>query len=183
VIDDNFRKHGSGPAFARMTSQLNEEVARNTVRYPKAEALDMPVKIIWGERDPYLNSGVAEVLRSPAEACISYFSSRGTLGANRRSRTGCCDNVGWCMTARTRGAIRLAGMGGLVALLATASPTRSLAQAESKGEPSTPAASDVPTTKILAIGRLTAKATPKAITAILPFEMRATARLYLGREN
>jgi haloalkane dehalogenase len=64
VIDDNFRKHGSGPAFAQMTSQLKEEVARNTVRYPKAEALDMPVKIIWGERDPYLNSGVAEVLRS-----------------------------------------------------------------------------------------------------------------------
>jgi hypothetical protein len=56
----------------------------------------------------------------------------------------------------------------------------SLAQADSKGQPSTPATSTVPTTKILAIGRLTAKATPKAIASILPLEMRATARLYLA---
>ena len=28
------------------------------------EALNIPVKLIWGENDPYLNVGVAEDLRS-----------------------------------------------------------------------------------------------------------------------
>jgi hypothetical protein len=84
------------------------------------------------------------------------------------------------MSARIGWAIRLAGTGGLVALLATASPTGSLAQAESKGQPPRTAIASVPTTKILAIGRLTAKATPKSIAPILPSEIRATARLYLS---
>jgi hypothetical protein len=38
----------------------------------------------------------------------------------------------------------------------------------------------VPTTKILAIGSLTAKATPQAVGAVLPFEVRATTRLHLA---
>lgn len=37
----------------------------------------------------------------------------------------------------------------------------------------------VPTTKILAIGNVTAKATPDAIAPILPLEVRATVRNYL----
>jgi hypothetical protein len=84
------------------------------------------------------------------------------------------------MSARIGWAIRLAVTGGLVALLATARPTGSHAQAESKGQPPRPAIASVPTTKILAIGRLTAKATPKSIAPILPSEIRATARLYLS---
>jgi hypothetical protein len=40
--------------------------------------------------------------------------------------------------------------------------------------------SDVPTTKILAIGSMTAKATPEAIASVLPFEVRATVRDYLA---
>jgi pimeloyl-ACP methyl ester carboxylesterase len=65
VIDNNFRKQpSSGPAFAQMTSQLNAEIARNTKRLHEMEALTIPVKIIWGESDPYLNSGVAEFFRS-----------------------------------------------------------------------------------------------------------------------
>ena len=38
----------------------------------------------------------------------------------------------------------------------------------------------VPTTKILAIGNVTAKGTPDAIGAVLPFEVRATVRLHLA---
>jgi hypothetical protein len=38
----------------------------------------------------------------------------------------------------------------------------------------------VPTTKLLAIGRWTAKGTPNARTPILSTEMRETARLYLA---
>ena len=83
------------------------------------------------------------------------------------------------MSARIGWAIRLVVTGGLVALLATARPTGSHAQAESKAQPPRPAIAAVPTTKILAIGRLTAKATPKSIAPILPSEIRATTRLYL----
>lgn len=65
IIDNNFRRQpSSGPAFAQMTSQLFEEVARNTQRLPEMEALDISVKLIWGEADPYLNTGVAEDFRS-----------------------------------------------------------------------------------------------------------------------
>jgi len=39
---------------------------------------------------------------------------------------------------------------------------------------------NVPTTKILAIGRLTPTATPKAVQAILPQEVRDTVQLYLS---
>jgi hypothetical protein len=42
------------------------------------------------------------------------------------------------------------------------------------------AAVAVPTTKILAIGNVTAKGTPDAIGAVLPFEVRATVRLHLA---
>src|SRR5260370_116511 len=42
------------------------------------------------------------------------------------------------------------------------------------------AAVTVPTTKILAIGNVTAKGTPDAIGAVLPFEVRATVRLHLA---
>lgn len=38
----------------------------------------------------------------------------------------------------------------------------------------------VPTTKILAIGNVTAKGTPDRIGAVLPFEVRATVRLHLA---
>jgi hypothetical protein len=42
------------------------------------------------------------------------------------------------------------------------------------------AAVAAPTTKILAIGNVTAKGTPDAIGAVLPFEVRATVRLHLA---
>lgn len=65
LIDSNFRKHpSSGQAFAQMTAQLFPEVARNTQRLPAMEALDVPVQLIWGETDPYLNIGVAKDLQA-----------------------------------------------------------------------------------------------------------------------
>lgn len=42
------------------------------------------------------------------------------------------------------------------------------------------AAAAAPTTKILAIGNVTARGTPDAIGAVLPFEVRATVRLHLA---
>jgi pimeloyl-ACP methyl ester carboxylesterase len=67
IINNNFnfgRHAGSGPAFAQMTAQVFEEVARNTQRLPEMEALDIPVKLIWGNADLALNTGVAEDFRS-----------------------------------------------------------------------------------------------------------------------
>lgn len=64
IIDGNFRNQpSSGPAFAQMTSQLFEELAKNTKRVNKMWALDIPVKLIWGETDPYLNYGIAKHLQ------------------------------------------------------------------------------------------------------------------------
>jgi haloalkane dehalogenase len=70
VIDRNFRG-GAFSAFAQMTGHLFEDITRNTTRIPEMEALDIPIKLIWGENDPYLNVGVAEDLRSHlSDACL-----------------------------------------------------------------------------------------------------------------
>lgn len=65
LIDDNFRQApSSGPAFGQMTGQLFAEVDRNTRRLEQVKALDIPVTLIWGETDPYLNTGVAKDLQA-----------------------------------------------------------------------------------------------------------------------
>jgi pimeloyl-ACP methyl ester carboxylesterase len=65
LIDANFRNQpSSGPAFAQMTGELLAEEARNVLRLSLLEALTIPVKLIWGETDPYLNTGVAEDILS-----------------------------------------------------------------------------------------------------------------------
>ncbi len=65
LIADNFMQQpSSGPAFAQMTAQFFEELARNAKRLPELEALDIPFKLISGETDPYLTVSMAEELRS-----------------------------------------------------------------------------------------------------------------------
>jgi haloalkane dehalogenase len=60
LIAANFiQQPSSGPAFAQTASQFFEELARNTGRLPEVEALDIPVKVIWGEFDPYITLDVA----------------------------------------------------------------------------------------------------------------------------
>lgn len=56
VIADNFTMQpGSGPAFMQMAAQFYDELKRNSARLPLVKALDLKVKVIWGEYDPYLN--------------------------------------------------------------------------------------------------------------------------------
>jgi haloalkane dehalogenase len=56
LIADNFlQQPSSGTAFVTMAMQFFDELARNTTRLPLVHALDLPVKVIWGELDPYLN--------------------------------------------------------------------------------------------------------------------------------
>jgi hypothetical protein len=78
-----------------------------------------------------------------------------------------------------RGFLKAASFVGLVALVAaTNSPsTRALAQHVGTAGAVSPLA---PTTKILAIGCLTAKAALAALNMPLPLEIRATTRLYLA---
>jgi len=65
LIADNFIKQPSwGPGFVQMTAQFFEELARNLERLPELEALDIPVKLIWGEADPYFAVSMAEERRS-----------------------------------------------------------------------------------------------------------------------
>jgi haloalkane dehalogenase len=61
LIAENFTKQpSSGPAFVQMVAGFFEELARNTTRLPKVEALDVPAKVIWGELDPYITADVAK---------------------------------------------------------------------------------------------------------------------------
>lgn len=60
LVADNFIKQNSGPAFMQMTADFYGELRRNSTRLPLAKALDLPVKVIWGVDDPYLNAGLGE---------------------------------------------------------------------------------------------------------------------------
>jgi hypothetical protein len=71
IIDGNFRKQpSSGPAFAQMTSQLNEEVLRNVGRYPEVEARAGPgADCAEGRRQGRLHhKDAAEAHQSRADA-------------------------------------------------------------------------------------------------------------------
>jgi haloalkane dehalogenase len=60
LIADNFTiQPSSGPAFMQLAAQFFEELASNTKRLPELKILEMPVKVIWGELDPYITADVA----------------------------------------------------------------------------------------------------------------------------
>ncbi|BBD97011.1 alpha/beta hydrolase [Sphingobium amiense] len=59
LIADNFiQQPSSGPAFVQLVAQFFPELARNTERLPELGGLTMPVKVIWGEFDPYITTEV-----------------------------------------------------------------------------------------------------------------------------
>jgi haloalkane dehalogenase len=61
VIEDNFViQPGAGQAYAQMTAQFLDEIARNVARLPRLAALDLPVRLIWGQFDPYLGVAMAQ---------------------------------------------------------------------------------------------------------------------------
>lgn len=65
IINENLRgEKSSAAAFAQMAAQLLPEVRGNAARLSMLTAINVPVKIIWGEHDPYLNVGVARELLS-----------------------------------------------------------------------------------------------------------------------
>jgi haloalkane dehalogenase len=44
----------------QVASEFFEELVRNSTRLPELEALDMSVKVIWGEFDPYITKDVGK---------------------------------------------------------------------------------------------------------------------------
>ena len=78
LIDQNFRQQpGAGPAFMQMTAEFFSELERNRLRLPQMKALDIPVKLIRGENDSYINTGVAKDFEAHLQHPSLYLLSAG----------------------------------------------------------------------------------------------------------
>jgi haloalkane dehalogenase len=65
LIGENFlAQPSSGPAFAQLAAQFFDAHIQNAKRLPDLKALDLPVKLIWGQFDPYITVAVAERRKS-----------------------------------------------------------------------------------------------------------------------
>jgi haloalkane dehalogenase len=61
LISDNFiAQPGAGPAFVQLAAGFFDELARNAQRHTALQMLDIPVKLIWGQNDPYITVDVAK---------------------------------------------------------------------------------------------------------------------------
>src|SRR6266702_4255285 len=61
LISDNFIvQPGAGPAFVQLAAEFFDEHARNAKHLRALKSLDLPVKLIWGQYDPYIPVAVAE---------------------------------------------------------------------------------------------------------------------------
>ena len=61
LVRRNFTEQpGAGPALMQMTARFFDAHARNAARATELKALDIPIKLIWGQYDPYITVAVAE---------------------------------------------------------------------------------------------------------------------------
>lgn len=61
LISENFvAQPGAGPAFVQLAAEFFAEHARNALHLTALKALDIPVKLIWGQYDPYFPVSLAE---------------------------------------------------------------------------------------------------------------------------
>jgi haloalkane dehalogenase len=61
LISENFlTPPSSGPAFVQLAAQFFEAHIQNARHLPELKALDVPVKLVWGQFDPYITVAVAE---------------------------------------------------------------------------------------------------------------------------
>jgi haloalkane dehalogenase len=61
LISENFvAQPGAGPAFVQLAAEFFAEHARNAGHLAALKALDIPVKLIWGQYDPYFPVSLAE---------------------------------------------------------------------------------------------------------------------------
>ncbi len=64
LISDNFLTQNSGPAFVQLAAQFFDAHIQNAKRLPELKAFDVPVKLIWGQFDPYFPVSMAERRKS-----------------------------------------------------------------------------------------------------------------------
>ena len=65
LMRDNFLvQPSSGPAFVQLAAQFLDALSQNAMRLPELKKLDVPVKLIWGQFDPYLPVAMAERRKS-----------------------------------------------------------------------------------------------------------------------
>jgi haloalkane dehalogenase len=64
LISDNLLTQNSGPAFVQLAAQFFDAHIQNAKRLPELKALDVPVKLIWGQFDPYFPVSMAERRKS-----------------------------------------------------------------------------------------------------------------------
>src|SRR5271170_2840978 len=65
LISENFlAPPSSGPAFVQLAAQFFDALTQNAKRLPELRALDVPVKLIWGQFDPYITEAVADRRKS-----------------------------------------------------------------------------------------------------------------------
>jgi haloalkane dehalogenase len=65
LISQNFlAPPSSGPAFMQLAAQFFDALAQNASRLAELKALDVPVKLIWGQFDPYITVAEAERRKS-----------------------------------------------------------------------------------------------------------------------
>jgi pimeloyl-ACP methyl ester carboxylesterase len=64
LISDNFLIQNSGPAFVQLAAQFFDAHIQNAKRLPELKALDVPVRLIWGQFDPYFPVSMAERRKS-----------------------------------------------------------------------------------------------------------------------
>ena len=158
LISDNFiAQPGAGPAFVQLAAEFFDEHARNAKHLTALKTLDISVKLIWGQYDPYFPSpwpsGVKSQLKN---ASLTVIPAGHWLQADEPAQVAkrCCHDPHPRQTRGARSPFDQARLlGALVAMLAAIGSAASFAQAA-------PASSglDVPTTKLLAIGTFTAKA-------------------------
>ena len=61
LIRENFiSQPSSGPAFVQLAAQFFDALAENNTRLSELKALEVPVRLIWGQYDPYITVAVAE---------------------------------------------------------------------------------------------------------------------------
>jgi haloalkane dehalogenase len=61
LVRDNFiAQPGAGPAFVQLAAGFFGELARNAQNQSALKAMDIPVKLIWGQHDPYITVEVAK---------------------------------------------------------------------------------------------------------------------------
>jgi len=90
LIAENFTMQpSSGPAFMQMGSQFYGELKRNSTRLPLVEALDLPVKVIWGEYDPYLGVAMGRERAAHFKKWFVPPGASGTLAAVGHAGASC----------------------------------------------------------------------------------------------